>query len=71
MKGRVPTPVENWFKQRVVQRFHPPREALYAIEELTGSSGAVLGSVPKRTDDAGFNLAGHFTDEQCATYTDI
>lgn len=45
------------------------REALHDIEELTGSVGAVLGMVPRRTGDPGFNLAGRFTIEQCAEYT--
>jgi DNA-binding CsgD family transcriptional regulator/PAS domain-containing protein len=44
-------------------------EALQALEELSGSVGAVIGFVPKRPDDQGFNLAGRFTDQQCATYT--
>lgn len=43
--------------------------ALRQMEDLTGSAGAVLGFVPKRAEDIGFNLAGRFTSEQCATYT--
>lgn len=45
-------------------------EALHAIEDLTGSAGAVVGFVPKNQSDQGFNLAGRFTSEQCATYTE-
>lgn len=44
-------------------------EALHAFEDLSGSVGAVIGFVPKRQGDPGFNLAGRFTAEQCATYT--
>ena len=44
-------------------------EALHAIEDLTGSVAAVVGFVPKNEGDQGFNLAGRFTAEQCATYT--
>lgn len=44
-------------------------EALQNVEDLTCSSGAVLGLVPKRDGDIGFNLAGRFTNEQCAEYT--
>jgi DNA-binding CsgD family transcriptional regulator len=44
-------------------------EALHAVEELSGSIGAVIGFVPKRAGDQGFNLAGRFTGEQCAIYT--
>lgn len=44
-------------------------EALHAIEDITGSVGAVVGFVPKNEGDQGFNLAGRFTAEQCATYT--
>lgn len=43
--------------------------ALNEIEELTGSVGAVIGLVPKRADAPGLNLAGRFTDEQCAEYS--
>jgi len=43
-------------------------EALHSIEDLTGSVGAVIGFVPK-SGPLGFNLAGRFTLEQCATYT--
>ena len=45
-------------------------EALHAIEDLTGSAGAVVGFVPKNEGYQGFNLAGRFTTEQCATYTE-
>ena len=44
-------------------------DALHSIEELTGSAGAVIGFVPKRCE-VGFNLAGRFTAEQCATYSE-
>ncbi|WP_309662236.1 hypothetical protein [Sphingomonas sp.] len=45
-------------------------QALHSIEDLTGSVGAVIGFVPKENGDPGFNLAGRFTAEQCATYTE-
>lgn len=45
-------------------------EALHAIEDLTGSAGAVVGFVPKNEGHLGFNLAGRFTLEQCATYSE-
>ena len=44
-------------------------DALASIENLTGSVGAVIGFVPKVESQSGFNLAGRFTDEQCATYS--
>ena len=44
-------------------------EALHAVEELSGSVGAVIGFVPKQEGDQGFNLANRFTAEQCAIYT--
>lgn len=43
--------------------------ALSAIEELTGSVGAVIGFVPRRGGVTAFNLAGRFTEEQCETYS--
>lgn len=45
-------------------------DALRSLEELSGSVGAVIGFVPKRPGDLGFNLAGRFTAEQCETYTE-
>ena len=47
----------------------PWEEALHAIEDLTGSAGAVIGFVPTDESGAAFNLAGRFTAEQCATYS--
>lgn len=44
-------------------------EALASIEDLTGSAGAVVGFIPKQEADCGFNLAGRFTEEQCAIYS--
>ena len=44
-------------------------DALASIEDLTGSAGAVIGFVPKGEGFTGFNLAGRFTDEQCAIYS--
>jgi DNA-binding CsgD family transcriptional regulator/PAS domain-containing protein len=46
-------------------------EALNSIEELTGSVGAVIGFVPKRPGELGFNLAGRFPAERCAVFTEI
>ena len=44
-------------------------EALASIENLTGSVGAVIGFIPRNEGQSGFNLAGRFTDEQCAIYS--
>jgi DNA-binding CsgD family transcriptional regulator len=43
-------------------------EALSAIEEVTGSVGAVIDFVP-RGRQAPMTLAGRFTSEQCATFS--
>ena len=43
--------------------------ALASIEDLTASAGAVVGFIPKAEGGCGFNLAGRFTDEQCAIYS--
>ena len=51
------TGVESW------------EDALNAIEHATGSVGAVIGFIPRDEDHAPFNLAGRFTAEQCAIYT--
>lgn len=45
------------------------QDALAAIEDLTNSVGAVIGFVPLRSDSPAFNIAGRFTEEQCATYS--
>ena len=43
-------------------------EALYSIEELAGSAGAVMNFVPR--DHANpLTLAGRFSDEECAEYS--
>lgn len=44
------------------------KSALAAVEELTGSTGAVIGFVGKASTDPGFVIAGRFTEEQCAEY---
>ena len=43
-------------------------EALRAIEDATGSAGAVIDFVPKAPRIQPLTLAGRFTNEQCATY---
>jgi len=48
----------------------PWEEALHAID-LTGSVGAVIGFVPASEGQNAFNLAGRFTAEQCATYSEL
>lgn len=47
------------------------QEALHSIEDLTGSVGAVIGFIPKDPWNSSFNLAGRFTEEQCATYSQL
>lgn len=44
------------------------REALLAIEDLTGSAGAVIDLVPKVDGGPRKTLAGSFTEENCADY---
>jgi DNA-binding CsgD family transcriptional regulator/PAS domain-containing protein len=44
------------------------REALIAIEDLTGSAGAVIDLVPKVQSEPRKTLAGSFTEENCADY---
>lgn len=46
-------------------------DALHAIEDLTGCAGAVIGFVPAKEGATGFNLAGRFTEEQCAIYSEL
>jgi len=46
------------------------QDALHSIEELTGSAGAVIGFVPHGPGYLPFNIAGRFTAEQCATYSE-
>ena len=44
-------------------------EALRAVEDLTGSAGAVIGFVPIAPNgEPGFVLSGRFSPEQCAEY---
>ena len=44
-------------------------EALRAVEDLSGSAGAVIGFVPMQpTGEPGFVLSGRFSAEQCAEY---
>lgn len=42
--------------------------ALNAIEDHTGSVGAVIDFIPKETGSAPVTIAGRFTAEQCALY---
>ena len=44
------------------------RDALVAIEDLTGSAGAVIDLIPKSDMVRGKTLAGSFTEENCAEY---
>jgi DNA-binding CsgD family transcriptional regulator/PAS domain-containing protein len=44
-------------------------EALRAVEDLSGSAGAVIGFVPMQpAGEPGFVLSGRFSPEQCAEY---
>lgn len=43
-------------------------EALVALEDLTGSAGAVIDLIPKKEGLSGTTLAGSFTAENCAEY---
>lgn len=47
----------------------PWEDALHSIEDLTASVGAVIGFVPVVEGYSPFNIAGRFTAEQCATYS--
>ncbi len=49
----------------------PWEDALRAIEDLTGSVGAVIGFIPAKDGQVPFNLAGRFTAEQCAIYSQL
>jgi len=46
------------------------QEALVAVEDLTGSAGAVIDLVPKSDSVARRTLAGSFTEENCAEYAE-
>src|SRR5689334_6940894 len=46
----------------------PWSEALVAIEDLTGSAGAVIDLIPKSEAMPRKTLAGSFTEENCAEY---
>jgi DNA-binding CsgD family transcriptional regulator len=44
-------------------------DALRAVEDLSGSAGAVIGFMPMQpTGEPGFVLSGRFSPEQCAEY---
>jgi DNA-binding CsgD family transcriptional regulator len=43
-------------------------DALVAVENLTGSAGAVIDLVPKSAAATGKTLAGSFSEENCAEY---
>jgi hypothetical protein len=44
------------------------QEALRAVEDYTGSTGAVLNLVPNTADGAPLCLAGSFSEDDCAEY---
>ena len=44
------------------------QDALVAIEELTGSAGAVIDLIPRTPGMAGKTFAGSFTEDNCAEY---
>jgi DNA-binding CsgD family transcriptional regulator len=44
------------------------QDALIAVEDLTGSAGAVIDLIPKSPMIQGKTLAGSFTEENCAEY---
>ena len=69
MLDRFSTTIENIYAAAVGDE--PWQKALHSIEDLTGSVGAVIGFIPKDEWHSPFNLAGRFTAEQCATYSEL